>query len=454
MRDILTVFRFTLRDGARKKAFWVTTIIVLVLIVGICCIPRVMELFSGGSTPEPGTETPGSSTGEPVEKTETCYLIDEQQLIPGAAEALAAALPQADVIAGEESQLDSYKTEAEEDNSIYIVQVLPSEQGMLPKVQFYVHDILSGAPTDTVTAVLKTTYVSQALQSAGVSADMAALALSDMTYDMAIVGKMDMSGYVLGILLTMLTFFAVYYYGYGVAMSVASEKTSRVMETLVVSAKPSRILVGKILGMGVLGLLQMLMFLVVGALGYTLLVPEGFTIGGMPLALSAFTPASAVLILVYFLLGYALYGAQLGLRRHGQPHRGPQRRDDAHCVHQPDRVLCCLYGDVYPQRGGQADRHLYPVHLPVPAALPAAQRNGAGDGYRHLACAAGGLHRARGAAVHPDLFRFGAALRPAAEAEGHSQAEQIMPKGSRTEPAPFWRLTAEKKSFLIRGDRP
>lgn len=307
MRDILTVFRFTLRDGARKKAFWVTTIIVLVLIVGICCIPRVMELFSGGSTPEPGTETPGSSTGEPVEKTETCYLIDEQQLIPGAAEALAAALPQADVIAGEESQLDSYKAEAEEDGSIYIVQVLPSEQGALPKVQFYVHDILSGAPTDTVTAVLKTTYVSQALQSAGVSADMAALALSDMTYDMAIVGKMDMSGYVLGILLTMLTFFAVYYYGYGVAMSVASEKTSRVMETLVVSAKPSRILVGKILGMGVLGLLQMLMFLVVGALGYTLLVPEDFTIGGMPLALSAFTPASAVLILVYFLLGYALY---------------------------------------------------------------------------------------------------------------------------------------------------
>lgn len=307
MRDILTVFRFTLRDGARKKAFWVTTIIVLVLIVGICCIPRVMELFSGGSTPEPGTEAPGSSTGEPVEKTETCYLIDEQQLIPGAAEALAAALPQADVIAGEESQLDSYKAEAEEDGSIYIVQVLPSEQGALPKVQFYVHDILSGAPTDTVTAVLKTTYVSQALQSAGVSADMAALALSDMTYDMAIVGKMDMSGYVLGILLTMLTFFAVYYYGYGVAMSVASEKTSRVMETLVVSAKPSRILVGKILGMGVLGLLQMLMFLVVGALGYMLLVPEGFTIGGMPLALSAFTPASAVLILVYFLLGYVLY---------------------------------------------------------------------------------------------------------------------------------------------------
>lgn len=58
MRDILTVFRFTLRDGARKKAFWVTTIIVLVLIVGICCIPRVMELFSGRKHAGTGTEPP------------------------------------------------------------------------------------------------------------------------------------------------------------------------------------------------------------------------------------------------------------------------------------------------------------------------------------------------------------------------------------------------------------
>lgn len=120
-------------------------------------------------------------------------------------------------------------------------------------------------------------------------------------------GKMDMTGYVLGIVLTMIVFFAVYYYGYGVAMSVAAEKTSRVMETLIVSAKPSRILLGKCLGMGVLGLFQMGLFLLVGGAGFALLVPEDFTIMGMPLALSSFTVPSALLVLVYFLLGYALY---------------------------------------------------------------------------------------------------------------------------------------------------
>lgn len=40
MRDVLTVFRFTLRDALRKKAFILTTVIVLVLIVAAarCCV--------------------------------------------------------------------------------------------------------------------------------------------------------------------------------------------------------------------------------------------------------------------------------------------------------------------------------------------------------------------------------------------------------------------------------
>ncbi len=90
-------------------------------------------------------------------------------------------------------------------------------------------------------------------------------------------------------------------------MSVASEKTSRVMETLIVSAKPSRILLGKCLAMGTLGLLQLSVFIIAAALGYTFIVPNDFTISGVPLALSSFTPISAILILVFFILGYSLY---------------------------------------------------------------------------------------------------------------------------------------------------
>jgi ABC-2 type transport system permease protein len=141
----------------------------------------------------------------------------------------------------------------------------------------------------------------------GVSDEMIAVSQSILPTTTEMVGSMDFSGYLLGIMLLILMFFAIYYYGYGVSMSVANEKASRVMETLIVSAKPSHVLIGKCLAMGALGLAQLSSFLLLGAIGYQLLVPKGFLIAGMPLSLSAFTLSSAVLVLVYFVFGYSLY---------------------------------------------------------------------------------------------------------------------------------------------------
>ena len=38
MRDIFTVFGFTLRENLRKRVFWVITVLVLVVIIAACGI--------------------------------------------------------------------------------------------------------------------------------------------------------------------------------------------------------------------------------------------------------------------------------------------------------------------------------------------------------------------------------------------------------------------------------
>lgn len=298
MREVWTVFRFTLRDGIRKKAFILTTVIVLVLILVACAIPA---LTSGR---EENPQTPPSASAS-TEKTSVCYLLNRTQGLQGLLSALEAAYPAVDFRVISAQELDGCKAEVELSKTTSIVEVAPGEG--LPSVTVYTPDILSGISADGVADAVRTLYVSEQLSQAGVPEETAALALMPLTPQTVMLGKMDLSGYVLGMLLTMIVFFAVYFYGYGVAMSVAAEKTSRVMETLIVSAKPSRILLGKCLGMGVLGLVQMGLFLLVGGAGFVLLVPEDFTIMGMPLALSSFTVSSALLVLVYFLLGYALY---------------------------------------------------------------------------------------------------------------------------------------------------
>lgn len=295
MRDIFTVFRFTLRDGLRKKAFIITTAAVLVVILIACALPGLLGSGDGGETEAPETTA----------KTSLCFVADEQNLIPGAVEALAAAYPHIDFQPADAVRLADAKARVEQEKAVSAVEILPGETS--PQLKVYTHDFMSGISSGDVSQVLKEVYVSRLLADSGLPEGTAQSILAPLTVQPVMLGRMDLSGYVVGLLLTMIIFFAVYYYGYGVAMSVASEKTSRVMETLVVSAKPSRILLGKCLAMGVLGLFQLSLFLIVGALGFAFLVPEGFTIGGMPLALTAFTPVSALLVLLYFLLGYALY---------------------------------------------------------------------------------------------------------------------------------------------------
>lgn len=86
--------------------------------------------------------------------------------------------------------------------------------------------------------------------------------------------------------------------------SVTKEKENRVMEILMVSVSPQQILTGKIIGLGVIGLLQIVLW--VGT-GRALLAA-----GGRTFNLPAYfqLPTSFLIYgLVFFLLGYAVYAS-------------------------------------------------------------------------------------------------------------------------------------------------
>jgi ABC-2 type transport system permease protein len=86
--------------------------------------------------------------------------------------------------------------------------------------------------------------------------------------------------------------------------SVSNEKKNRVMEVLLLSVAPRQMLLGKITGLGVLGLLQTVIWL---GTGYGLL-----RLGGNSLSLPAglaLPPSILVWGIAFFLLGYAVYAS-------------------------------------------------------------------------------------------------------------------------------------------------
>ena len=102
-------------------------------------------------------------------------------------------------------------------------------------------------------------------------------------------------------------FFAIYFYGYSVATSVSSEKTSRVMETLVTSTTPTKIVVGKTIAMGLVGLGQLVGLILVAIISYNIFIPSDFDLVSQLLSGLNLNAIDVLVCLVYFVLGYTVY---------------------------------------------------------------------------------------------------------------------------------------------------
>jgi ABC-2 type transport system permease protein len=88
-----------------------------------------------------------------------------------------------------------------------------------------------------------------------------------------------------------------------VLTGVIEEKQSRVVEVVLSTVRPRDLLMGKVLGIGVLGLVQLLVFVTAA------LAAANFS---QRFTLPETTPAAVVLLAVWFVLGYALYSTALG----------------------------------------------------------------------------------------------------------------------------------------------
>jgi ABC-2 type transport system permease protein len=109
-------------------------------------------------------------------------------------------------------------------------------------------------------------------------------------------------GYVMAFLLSMTTMI----YGMNVARSIIQEKTSRIFEVMLAIAKPGDMLAGKLIGVGAVGLTQIAIWLVAGAV--ILVSPLAAALMTGEFAVH-FTWTEAVLFPVYFVLGYLLYSS-------------------------------------------------------------------------------------------------------------------------------------------------
>ncbi|MGH4120282.1 ABC transporter permease [Clostridium sp.] len=300
MKEFLTVLGYTFKENSKKKTFIISTAITLILTVLVVSLPAIIKNFDNSEKNK--TQISDNNKEEPKG---IVYVVDSKAILKGNLDKLDKTFVEYEFKSETSDNIDLIKNKIKEDEKN--VLLIFDEKNGVPTFDYLVKQSGSGLDPSEISSLIKNIFATDLLTEADVSDTVSQMVQSDVSYNVNELGKGKMNSYISSIVVSMLLFFAIYFYGYGVAMSVASEKTSRVMELLVTSTKPSKIILGKSAAMGLLGLIQLFLVVFTGLITYKLTFPENFKIADQAINFSSFTPFSLVMIVVYFILGYSLY---------------------------------------------------------------------------------------------------------------------------------------------------
>lgn len=116
--------------------------------------------------------------------------------------------------------------------------------------------------------------------------------------------RTDLQQPLVGLVIAFVLFAFLQIYGGLIAQGVVAEKTSRVVEILLATIRPAQLLVGKVVGIGLVGLLQLV---IIGAAGLALTLPTHI------LTIPAAAGGAVASGLVWFVLGFLLYAFLLAM---------------------------------------------------------------------------------------------------------------------------------------------
>ena len=296
MKDLKTVTIFTMKEMLKRKSFIVTTIIILLLIVVGFNIPNIVRFFSNDNN--------GQNVGG-----EQLLIVDSQNIFEGTLDALNSMdLGYQVQTSNENLTFEDVKSKIEnEEISEAIIIEKSTENANAYQLRYIVKNIatISSMPEDLINAI-STTYTNLQISKLGLTQEQLQSLTPNFEYHIEQTEEQEVSGNVAVIMiLSLVLFYAIYFCAYQVSSSITTEKTSKIMETLVTSTSPRTIVMGKTIGIGIVGLVQVCLFVAVALISAKLFLEPGMI--ESVLDMSKFTPYLAIITIIYFILGYFAY---------------------------------------------------------------------------------------------------------------------------------------------------
>lgn len=288
MKDIITVAKFTMKDMLKRKSFRISTLIILVLIVIGFNIPNILNSVTGGEG-----------------FNDTILLVDQDQVFDNQLNSLNSIENLSVKVELGNDNFDSIRDKINNGEISSAIIIEPTDSA--PTFRYVVKNVAtaSNIPEDLSTA-LSLLYTNVQAQKLGLTPTEAQSLIPDFTVAPEQIEEQEISGNIfVMMLMSIVLFYAIYFCAYQVSSSITVEKTSKIIETLVTSTSPRNIILGKTIGIGLVGLFQMLLIVGTAIISANLFLDHAL-IASM-LDLSNITPLLGLVTLIYFILGYFMY---------------------------------------------------------------------------------------------------------------------------------------------------
>lgn len=289
MKDFLTVVEFTIKETVKRKSFIISMLIILAIIVIGFNIPNIINYFSNGSS-----------------EKEKVLIVDSDSIFE-------------DTLINIKDDSDSYEYTISKENisqdelkeklknkEFDSCLVFKKENEKI-KIDYVVESLMLGqtVPQDLIEN-FSAQYTAVQIKKAGLTQEQLQTMFTQFDINTIQTDENAATGNILvPMLLSIVLFYAIYFCAYQVSTSITTEKTSKIMETLVTSTSPKQIVLGKTIGIGIVGICQVAIIALVAVFSANTFLPAEALENVFDL--SSVNVQFIMATAVYFLLGYFMY---------------------------------------------------------------------------------------------------------------------------------------------------
>ncbi len=337
------VFSFTFIQYIKTKSFIIGTVVICIITAALCVLTNILPVLLDNDNSDsefvPGDENAAYST---------VYLYDEPNILTAEDTAALAEALNGTVLTAvtEESayeQTSKALEETELSEAAVSITAANDENGKLSEYNVRTVYSSEAGGADSINILISELINRRILLNAGVAPNkFADTQVGIRTFGIE-AGAEEWSmiqsalNYFVPMVVSLILFMLIFAYGQTVAQSIATEKTSKVMELLLTSVRPLAVVIGKVLAMGLVSFMTFSIIGIVGGISFAISAPFGWMGKAFELAndpavmaeleqaasgamsseaeiaqavseLSAtFTPLNILLIIVIFLLGFLFY---------------------------------------------------------------------------------------------------------------------------------------------------